>query len=152
MATPYTRRMTTPPQGPASRLSIQEVVVDCADPAALATFWAGLLRTRWVLRHDGWAVVDADPLLLAFQQVPEPKGSPKNRLHLDVLVTDADAETARAVALGATVTGTRELGPDGDGFVVLQDPEGNELCLVVDNGGGWTAGTRTALDERGVAG
>ena len=135
---------------PAPRLALQEIVVDCADPAALAQFWAGLLRTRWVLRHEGWAVVDADPLLLAFQQVPEPKSSPKNRLHLDVLATDADAEAARAVALGATLAGGREIGDDGDGFVVLRDPEGNEFCLVVDNGGGWTAGTRAALDERGT--
>lgn len=137
---------------PASRLALQEIVVDCTDPARLARFWAGLLRTRWVLRHEGWAVVDADPLLLAFQQVPEPKSSPKNRLHLDVLATDADAEAARAVALGASLTGGREIGDDGDGFVVLRDPEGNEFCLVVDNGGGWSAGTRAALAERGTDG
>lgn len=137
---------------PAPRLALQEIVVDCADPATLAQFWAGLLRTRWVLRHEGWGVVDADPLLLAFQQVPEPKSSPKNRLHLDVLATDAEAEVARAVALGATLAGGREIGDDGDGFVALRDPEGNEFCLVVDNGGGWTAGTRAALDERGAEG
>jgi ParB-like chromosome segregation protein Spo0J len=30
--------------------------------------------------------------------------------------------------------------------VVLADPEGNELCLVVDNGGRWRAAARAALD------
>jgi hypothetical protein len=60
---------------------VQEIVLDCADPAALAQFWAGLLESRWALLHPGWAVVDADPVLIAFQQVPEPKSSPKNRLH-----------------------------------------------------------------------
>jgi hypothetical protein len=30
--------------------------------------------------------------------------------------------------------------------VVLADPEGNELCLVVDNAGRWRAAARAALD------
>jgi len=145
--------MTPEPHAPGpgptrgARLALQEIVVDCADPVALARFWGALLHARWAPLDDGWAVVDADPVLLVFQRVPEPKSSPKNRLHLDVRVEDAAAEVARAVALGATPTGTEEIGPDGDGFVVLQDPEGNELCLVVDNGGTWAAALRAALDE-----
>jgi catechol 2,3-dioxygenase-like lactoylglutathione lyase family enzyme len=125
---------------------VQEIVLDCADPAALAQFWAGLLESRWALLHPGWAVVDADPVLIAFQQVPEPKSSPKNRLHLDVQVDDAAAWTARAEAAGARRISDPETGPDGDGYVVLADPEGNELCLVVDNGGRWRAAARAALD------
>jgi predicted enzyme related to lactoylglutathione lyase len=125
---------------------VQEIVIDCAEPAALAAFWARLLGSRWVLQHPGWAVVDADPVLIAFQQVPEPKTSPKNRLHLDVQVDDAAAWTERAVAAGARRLSEPELGPDGDGYVVLADPEGNELCLVVDNGGRWRAAARAALD------
>ena len=124
---------------------IQEVVVDCADPTALAKFWGAVLEARWALRDESWAVVDAEPVLLAFQRVPEPKSSPKNRLHLDIQVPDAAAAVERAVGLGARVIRDPELGADGDGFVVLADPEGNEFCFVVDESGEWMSATREAL-------
>lgn len=125
---------------------VQEVVIDCADPAALATFWGQVLDARWGLVDPAWAVVDAKPVLLGFQKVPEPKQSPKNRLHLDIEVVDALAAAERAEALGARRTGYSELNEDGNGFVVLQDPEGNEFCFVVDEGGGWARTLRKALD------
>jgi len=52
---------------------VQEVVIDCADPAGLATFWAQVLQSRWGLVNEDWAVVDAKPVLICFQRVPEPK-------------------------------------------------------------------------------
>jgi catechol 2,3-dioxygenase-like lactoylglutathione lyase family enzyme len=74
-----------------------------------------------------------------FQRVPEGKAT-KNRVHLDVRaapgtegedrMTALDAEAARLVGLGATRV--RRVDPDGGmetGFVVMQDPEGNEFCL-----------------------
>jgi len=123
---------------------IQEVVVDCADPVRLATFWSALLGRPWGLVHPGWSVVEAEPLV-CFQQVPEPKSSPKNRLHLDVQVDDLAAGVERALSLGASRTGGQEVGADGNGYVVLQDPEGNELCLVADTAGGWAATQRGAV-------
>ena len=120
--------------------------MDCADPAALAQFWGDVLGVRWAVRDASWAMVDAEPLLLAFQRVPEPKSSPKNRLHLDVQVADAAAAVAHATALGARVLREPEVGASGDGYVVLADPEDNEFCFVVDNSGEWTGVTRAALD------
>jgi len=127
---------------------LQEIVVDCHDPGSLAAFWGTLLGVRWANRGDAWSVVDADPLLLAFQQVPEPKSSPKNRLHLDIQVGDAAASVAAATDAGARQLAEPVL-DDGDGYVVMADPEGNEFCFVVDNRGGWAAGTRAALDAAG---
>ncbi|MBN9327467.1 MAG: hypothetical protein BGO38_16960 [Cellulomonas sp. 73-145] len=126
---------------------VQEVVVDCAEPAALAQFWAQVLEARWALVDPGWAVVDATPLIVAFQQVPEPKPAPKNRVHLDVRVPDAAAAVARAEALGAHRTGHQELRENGDGYVVLQDPEGNEFCFVVDESGRWAGVLWSALEH-----
>ncbi|MFF9343961.1 MULTISPECIES: VOC family protein [unclassified Streptomyces] len=77
-----------------------------------------------------------------FQQVPEPKTG-KNRLHLDLKVgggrgvplavrrARVDGEVARLTALGATVLYAMDE-PDGMDYyaVVLQDPEGNEFCVV----------------------
>ncbi|MFD7098708.1 VOC family protein [Streptomyces xanthophaeus] len=76
-----------------------------------------------------------------FQQVPEPKTG-KNRLHLDLKVGGGrdvpialriervDATVARLTAAGATVQRVMDV-PDMPYYaVVLQDPEGNEFCVV----------------------
>lgn len=126
---------------------IQEIVVDCADPEALAEFWGTLLEAPWAVRDPDWAMVGADPVLLAFQRVPEPKSSPKNRLHLDVAVPDAASAIAKAVGLGARELGSGELDADGDGYVVMADPEDNEFCFVVDTGGAWEGAARQALAD-----
>jgi predicted enzyme related to lactoylglutathione lyase len=63
-----------------------------------------------------------------FQPVSEPKVG-KVRIHVDVLVDDLDAAVARVVALGGADTSTREHLPRGR-IAVMQDPEGNEFCLL----------------------
>ncbi|MDQ3733323.1 MAG: VOC family protein, partial [Actinomycetota bacterium] len=54
----------------------------------------------------------------------------KNRLHLDLRPTDRtrDEEVARLLALGASLIDDRRR-PDGTGWAVLADPEGNEFCV-----------------------
>ena len=80
-------------------------VLDCADPDALADFWAAALRFDRRPYTPPYARV-YDPsgrwpdLLL--QRVPEAKAA-KNRVHLDLQVLDAAPEVARLVALGARV-------------------------------------------------
>ena len=108
---------------------IDEVVVDCAEPARLVRFWADVLGGEPVGRSDAWHYVDPPGWTrLAFQRVPERK-QVKNRLHLDVLVRDLAAATEAAEALGATRVG--EVVTDTAGsFQVLLDPEGNEWCVV----------------------
>jgi hypothetical protein len=83
--------------------------------------------------------VDGDGPRLFFQQVPEGKTA-KNRVHLDVRaapglvgeerMTALEDEATRLLGLGATRL--RRVEPDGAmeaGFIVMQDPEGNEFCL-----------------------
>ena len=76
---------------------------------------------------------------LFFQQVPEGK-TVKNRVHLDVRAAPGlegdermaalEAECERLVALGATRVARSEPAPPmSGGFIVMQDPEGNEFCL-----------------------
>jgi hypothetical protein len=50
----------------------------------------------------------------------------KNRVHLDLHVTDRAGEVARLVALGAAEGQTFNDGA----WTVMADPEGNEFCLV----------------------
>ena len=108
---------------------IDEVVVDCADPAGLAVFWAGVLGGEPKARDASWHYLDPPGWTrLAFQRVPEGK-SVKNRLHLDVEVPDIDQATRQAEALGAVPVGGIHRDTAGS-FQVLLDPEGNEWCVV----------------------
>ena len=117
---------TQAPPGPA-RLAM--VTLDCAEPARLAAFWAGVLGGEPVARDPDWHVLDPPGRTrLAFQRVPEGK-SAKNRLHLDVAVDDLALATAAAESLGATRVGPVHDDEAGS-FQVLTDPEGNEWCLV----------------------
>lgn len=61
--------------------------------------------------------------------VPESK-TVKNRVHLDLVPTDGtrDEEVERLVGLGATVYADHRK-PNGSGFVVMRDPDGNEFCI-----------------------
>ena len=64
---------------------------------------------------------------ILFIRVPERK-SMKNRLHFDVCPTDRDQseELNRLLGLGAKRSGIAGSGS----WVVLEDPEGNEFCLM----------------------
>ena len=123
--------------------SIKDVVVDCAHPAPLARFWAAVLDGYEVapydeaelerLRANGIDDPEDDPTVLVeagpgrprffFVLVPEPK-TVKNRLHFDLRADDPAAEVIRLVGLGARVTAEQE------SLTVLEDPEGNEFCLI----------------------
>ena len=109
---------------------IADVVVDCADPRRLARFWSHVLAAEVVSDDEDWVSI-APPGCghrMSFQQVPEPRVT-KNRLHLDVLVADFPAATARVRDLGAEPLGPVHGGSDSP-WRVFADPEGNEFCLV----------------------
>jgi predicted enzyme related to lactoylglutathione lyase len=67
---------------------------------------------------------------ILFIEVPEHK-QVKNRIHLDLVPASGtrDEELARLLELGATVVQDLRR-PDGPGWVVLADPEGNEFCIL----------------------
>jgi hypothetical protein len=54
----------------------------------------------------------------------------KNRLHLDLMpeTHTRDEEVERLLAAGATLV-SDERTPNGRGWAVLADPEGNEFCI-----------------------
>ncbi|MFD8703869.1 VOC family protein [Kitasatospora sp. NPDC059648] len=111
---------------------VRHVTIDCADPHALAAFWAQALDGTVGEDDDpgdGEAVVNSAGASLLFIRVPEGK-SVKNRVHLDLQPQDRsrDEEVERLVALGATVVADLRR-PDGTGWVTMADPEGNELCV-----------------------
>ena len=62
------------------------------------------------------------------QGVPEPKVG-KNRMHVDIVVDDVEAEVHRLQALGARRIdeGVQSFG--GTQWVRMSDPEQNEFCV-----------------------
>ena len=105
------------------------ITVDCADPHRLGGFWSALLGVAVVEVGEDYAELaklgDDAPNLL-FLQVPEPKAG-KNRLHLDLVVTDVKSAVDSALDLGARRADGDLAGPFP--WTVLLDPEGNEFCL-----------------------
>ncbi|GGS44420.1 MULTISPECIES: VOC family protein [Actinokineospora] len=111
------------------RARLDQLVIDCLEPAVLARFWAGLLGGDVVDRASGWSHTDPPGFpRLAFQPVPDPRTT-KNRLHLDVEVDDIRAAAETAVGLGAQRMGGLMSDAKGS-FQVMRDPEGNEFCFV----------------------
>jgi len=115
---------------------IKSITFDCADPYRLAQFWSQLTGfsedpdngntpggpEALLLSPDG-------SLALLFIAVPEPRHV-KNRVRLDLvpLTSRRDEEVDRLLAIGARMVGDQRR-PDGGGWVVLSDPEGNEFCI-----------------------
>lgn len=112
---------------------LQNVAIDCTDAYELARFWSGV--TGCPLHPDDkpggtetQVMLPTGPLL-HFNQVPEPK-SVKNRIHLCLRPeTSREEEVERLFDLGATLVIDRRE-PDGSGWAVLADPEGNEFCVL----------------------
>ena len=144
-----------------------QITMDCADSGRLSTFWQAALHYVEMPPPGGaasWAayfrdrglpeaevkeieefgydkIVDPDGIgpRIWFQVVPEGKVV-KNRVHLDLLLTDrtgplderkalVDNEVERLKSLGATIFNV--LYTDGHDYygVVMQDQEGNEFCV-----------------------
>lgn len=114
--------------------SIRNITFDCADPWALSGFWqevTGYQRNPEDVPSDDEVLLqapgDAGPGLL-FIRVPEGK-TVKNRVHLDLQPhTTRDNQVASLLELGARFVDDQRR-PDGTGWVVLADPEGNEFCV-----------------------
>lgn len=110
-------------------LQWEQVVIDSHDPRELGRWWATALG--WVVTFDEPDEVEVRPTPdqvpgLIFVPVPEPKRI-KNRLHLDFRPDDQAAEVGRLVGLGAT---RADVGQGVQPWVVLEDPEGNEFCVL----------------------
>jgi predicted enzyme related to lactoylglutathione lyase len=109
---------------------LHSVVVDAADPARLARWWAEVLDYQIVdEEHDEVSIAPDKNTYpnLVFGLAPDAK-TIKNRLHLDLNPDDQEAEVERLVDMGAHPV---DVGQTADvTWVVLADPEGNEFCVL----------------------
>ncbi|MFG1624091.1 VOC family protein [Kribbella sp. NPDC049227] len=111
---------------------VRTVTFDAHDPYELAGFWLQVLRVPRPdddAPDDPYAAVVTDSMTLLFGQNDDEKVV-KNRVHL-CLEPDGprDAEVEWLLTIGATIAGDHRE-PDGTGWVVMHDPEGNEFCVL----------------------
>lgn len=112
-------------------LRISAVVLDARDMKRAIAFWTAALGYAVSDASDSWASLEdraGRGLALSLQPNRDPKAD-VNRVHLDLEAADVQNEVARLEALGAARV--REWPyPPGASYVVMQDPEGNEFCVV----------------------
>ncbi len=108
-------------------------MVDCTDLGRAARFWSAVLgyadaggdseTYRSVLPADGFGVE------VLLQRTDDVKHA-KNRVHLDLRTRDMEAEVSRVLALGATRQTDRPVEENGWLWHILEDPDGNEFCVL----------------------
>jgi hypothetical protein len=109
-------------------ISLYGTSFDAADATVVAAFWAEALgrsvnpgateQSASLAARDG-----TGDTLIMFHAVPEAKAV-KNRLYLDLIAVDFEAELTRPLSLGAS-----ELAQFSN-WTTLADPEGNEFDLI----------------------
>ncbi|MGO4189322.1 VOC family protein [Pseudarthrobacter sp. TAF60_1] len=111
---------------------IAAVVVNCADPRAMARFWSETMD--WTLHevtddHARLRSAKGVGPYLEFLRTPALQAW-WNRVHLDLMPYPGDdqaAEVERLKTLGAT---DADVGQGDAPWVCLADPEGNEFCVL----------------------
>src|SRR5680860_674781 len=104
-----------------------ELTLDCADLDTSASFWQGALGCAVDGVIEGrYVSMSGEGISLTLQRVMEAK-MVKNRMHLDLLVDDVEAEVHRLELLGATRLTPTAHEEFGQIWYVLADPEGNEF-------------------------
>ncbi|MFQ5556878.1 MAG: VOC family protein [Acidimicrobiales bacterium] len=115
--------------------AVTAVMCDSVDLDRTVAFWTRLLRLHEAHRTDTYVYLEpmsADGPHLAFQLVSE-RRSGKNRIHLDIRVSDlAEAEQAIVAAGGSVLDRVEETGFPP--WSVMADPAGNEFCIYVATG------------------
>lgn len=114
---------------------LSAVVIDCADPGALAGFYSKV--TGWNITSndaDSAYLSDNGAIQLGFQRIanyPAPSWPDDGKhFHLDFSVADVEASVRELLAFGAAKP---EFQPGGADWTVLTDPEGHPFCLVPEN-------------------
>ncbi|MFI6737490.1 VOC family protein [Nonomuraea sp. NPDC050451] len=111
--------------------TLTSIVIDCADPAALASFYAR--ATGWRITSDDpdFVTLEGGPVSVGFQRIDGYQGpawpDSGKHAHLDFTVADVEAAMKELAELGATVP---DFQPGGSDWTVLLDPEGHPFCVM----------------------
>ena len=107
-----------------------ELVLDVAALDPMVEFYVealGYERRGSIAQYASIAPPKGEPgVKLILQRVDEPKTT-KNRLHLDIHHPDIETEANRLERLGARRV--QRFDEVGTSWILMADPEGNELCV-----------------------
>jgi hypothetical protein len=118
--------------------TVDSLTFDCRDPGPVAAFWCAALGYEIAEiddegadlrdpRGEGWRML--------FLVVPEGK-SVKNRVHLDLRPPRSMAEEVERLK-GYGATDVRFVEAPDSFWTVMQDPGGNEFCVLRGRDDGW---------------
>jgi hypothetical protein len=107
--------------------------MDCADPVALAEFWAAMLGGEIIFSSATTVVVGTEWVWVSALKVPDyqpptwPGSDSPKQIHFDLAVTDLEAAVGEAERMGARIAPVQ---PSPDRWRVLLDPAGHPFCLT----------------------
>lgn len=103
------------------------ILVDCGDPSLVARFWQAMLGGQVVSYPElGVEALRAPGVTFDFVSNPDRKAA-KNRWHLELATNDAAQTVDATLSVGATRASDSD---ESDGFVVMRDPERNEVYVL----------------------
>lgn len=125
--------------------SVLSTVIDVGDLRVAEEFWSSVtglpvIASAYAGRYSYLGQAEPWKQEVTLQLVDSVKGEDANRVHLDIAVHDGiDHAIEQIVALGGTVKKPPSVAPrPGKGdlypivdWAVMQDPFGNEFCLIV---------------------
>jgi predicted enzyme related to lactoylglutathione lyase len=109
------------------------VILDCADPAKLAGFYATVTGWQTTYSDDDFVFIGdgGAGVQLGFQRIDGYRSAgwpdPAKHAHLDFKVSDVDSAIEALVAAGATKP---EFQPGKGDWTVLIDPAGHPFCVA----------------------
>ena len=108
---------------------IEAIVIDVSDLGRSTQFWTAITGREFGSSFEPnfrRAKFECGPDLV-LQVVPEVK-SGKNRVHLDVEVSDRGEALQRVISMGGQLVA--DVGNEFGSLIVCADPDGNEFCLT----------------------
>jgi predicted enzyme related to lactoylglutathione lyase len=109
--------------------TLSTIVIDVINLEICSTFWLQILGADVLYQDERYVRLghEGDLIILMLQKVAEPHQG-KNRVHIDLDVTDLEAAVKRVQELGGRrLQAVTEYGIE---WVIMADPDGNEFCLV----------------------
>ena len=108
---------------------VEAIIIDVSDLAIGAAFWAAVTGKVFGPSYEPnfLRARSESGLDLVLQGVADVKTG-KNRLHLDIQVTDIEIALESVIAIGGSLVARAD--NEFGGLVVCADPDGNEFCLT----------------------
>ncbi len=109
--------------------TLYAIVIDVNNLETCAEFWSQVLGTDILYQDERYMRLGpkGDRPTILLQKVPE-RHKQKNRVHIDLDVSDLDAAVSRVQDLGGHKL--KQISEYGIKWAVMSDPDGNEFCLV----------------------